>query len=520
MVPSAHRVRRQSWRLEVGSAPAAFATRARFRADVEALLPAFNDVFDAWAPDEAILHIPRLELRLRVASLDELAAALGEALRHEAPRPSPVPRASAAAQGLAVLLHYLETGALAWHAAHAELAAVAARLRATLLAELPAVAMRAPGADASFERALQYFIRLLQILPEARWCEVAAALTSIESRRSVGGSATTPATAGTASAPRGSGEELAAAIVTIVSAHAQLGKHAALSLAAAALATARTKPLSCEDLRAELSRTLGIDALRDAPRAVAQFFGHEIGAKPDAARENSPALERSPPSDARTQTDPMPETSPALTPPLPGANARPAAPRDTSPVHPPPPRPGESAQPRAAPQPFALMAANAGLVLLHPFLPKLFEECGLHDPCRGLEPRSLPRAAALLHWLAAGRDEVHEFELGAIKVLLGQRPDDPLAPGPDLLGSRERDEGAAVLRAAIGHWKALKGTSIDGLRVSFLQRRGALREEETGWRLQLEPESFDVLLGQLPWSIAMVKLPWMTRPLFADWPTP
>jgi len=70
------------------------------------------------------------------------------------------------------------------------------------------------------------------------------------------------------------------------------------------------------------------------------------------------------------------------------------------------------------------------------------------------------------------------------------------------------------------HWKALGKTSVDGLRVAFLQRRGALREEEDGWRLQLEPESFDVLLGHLPWGLATVKLPWMTRPLYTDWPTP
>jgi hypothetical protein len=144
----------------------------------------------------------------------------------------------------------------------------------------------------------------------------------------------------------------------------------------------------------------------------------------------------------------------------------------------------------------------------------------VYGPRAGLERRSLPRAAALLHWLATGRDEIHEFELGAVKVLLGLSPVDPLPAGADLVGAREREEGAALLAAAIGHWTALKGTSIEGFRVSFLQRRGALREEEAGWRLQLEAESFDVLLRQLPWAISTVKLPWMTRPLFTDWPTP
>ena len=74
-----------------------------------------------------------------------------------------------------------------------------------------------------------------------------------------------------------------------------------------------------------------------------------------------------------------------------------------------------------------------------------------------------------------------------------------------------------MLRAALGHWKALKGTSVDGLRLSFLQRCGALRDTSAGWRVQLESESFDILLARLPWSVATVKLPWMTRPLFTDW---
>jgi hypothetical protein len=132
----------------------------------------------------------------------------------------------------------------------------------------------------------------------------------------------------------------------------------------------------------------------------------------------------------------------------------------------------------------------------------------------------LPRAAALLHWLATGREEVFEFELGLIKVLLGLTPDDPLPVADGLLSDGDRTEGDALLAAAIEHWHALGRTSIAGLRVSFLQRRGLLARDERGWQLRVEPESFDVLLGRLPWGIGITKLPWMTRPLFTDWPTP
>lgn len=505
MATIAHRVRRQSWHLRVGSATDAFAARSRFRVEVEDLLPAFNDVFGTWAPDETILHIPRLEIELRVTSLDELAGALGEALRDalgdEPPRGLPVARASVTtgAEALDVLLRFLETGTLAWHAAHLDPMATTAGMRATLLTELQTVAARTPAHDASFERAWQCYVRLLQLLPDERWSELSAALAAIGSRRSAGIEEGVPPVAGAAAMPRPAGEALAAAIVAILDARARLGRHAALALAAATLATARMRPLSRQDLYVEFSRTLGPDALSDAPRVVAQFFGAAFGAHRATTFESSRAS--SPPP--RGEEGAYPEAAPT------------------------PSRPGETgARPDAGTQTFALAVANAGLVLLHPFLPALFEECGLydrersaHDARRGLEPGSLPRAAALLHWLATGRDEVHEFELGAVKLLLGLRAETPLPATTGLLGERERDEGRALLHAAIGHWKALKGTSIEGLRISFLQRRAALREDEAGWRLDLEAESFDVLLKQLPWGIATVKLPWMTRPLFANWPT-
>ena len=132
----------------------------------------------------------------------------------------------------------------------------------------------------------------------------------------------------------------------------------------------------------------------------------------------------------------------------------------------------------------------------------------------------LPRAAAMLHWLASEREEIYEFELTTIKVLLGLMPDHVLLAGAGLLSEADRIEADALLAAAISHWGALGKTGVAALRMSFLQRRGLLRNMGSGWQLQVEPESFDLLLGKLPWGISIVRLPWMTRPIFTDWPTP
>src|SRR4249920_3236776 len=81
MAPGVHRVRRQSWRLGVRSARDAFDARLRLRSALEDEVPrALERAFDRAVPGDAPVHIPRLELRLRVPDLEALAERLAEAL--------------------------------------------------------------------------------------------------------------------------------------------------------------------------------------------------------------------------------------------------------------------------------------------------------------------------------------------------------------------------------------------------------------------------------------------------------
>lgn len=180
-------------------------------------------------------------------------------------------------------------------------------------------------------------------------------------------------------------------------------------------------------------------------------------------------------------------------------------------------RPGDA--PAAAP--FGQMVHHAGLVLLHPYLPRFFESTHVKQAgAPALLAGELPRAAALLHLVATGDPEPFELDLDLIKLLIGLPLDAELPVSDGLVGPADREEVDGLLGAVVEHWSALKRTSVQGLRVSFLQRHGLLREDGQGFRLQIEPAPFDMLLGQLPWGIAVVKLPWMTRPLFTDWPAP
>ena len=157
---------------------------------------------------------------------------------------------------------------------------------------------------------------------------------------------------------------------------------------------------------------------------------------------------------------------------------------------------------------------NAGLVLLHPFLPQLFRALAIAGDVELLRPG---QALRLLHHLATGFDTAPEYELTLPKILCGLHPAS-LAGEMMPLSDEEREESAALLSALIRHWEALKNTGIDVLRETFLKRNGKLtRWHDGGWRLQVESTSFDILLDQLPWGISMIRLPWMPEMLRVEW---
>ncbi|MBC6993257.1 contractile injection system tape measure protein [Neolewinella lacunae] len=157
---------------------------------------------------------------------------------------------------------------------------------------------------------------------------------------------------------------------------------------------------------------------------------------------------------------------------------------------------------------------NAGIVLLHAYLPYLLKETNLLDD-DGL-PRYGP-AAALLHYCAFGQPNGQEWDYPLTKVLLGLTPDDYL-PGPGAPLSAEPLAFAdAFLEGVIENWGALGQASPAALRDAFLQRPGLLRRQGRTWHLTVDRKPYDVLLDRLPWGISMVKAPWMPDLLQVAW---
>ncbi len=180
-----------------------------------------------------------------------------------------------------------------------------------------------------------------------------------------------------------------------------------------------------------------------------------------------------------------------------------------------------AAGPTAADEPVAgaYFVQNAGLVLLNQFLPAQFRQTDLlaGDDFRDEEARC--QAIHLLQFLATGETEAYEYDLLLNKLLCAH----PLGrPVPRWVPLTDADLGQAdeLLRAAIGHWRVLRNTSVAGLRETFLRRPGKLAPAEGGgWRLQVERRTVDILLDRLPmgWGYSVVSLPWRPDLIFVEW---
>lgn len=160
------------------------------------------------------------------------------------------------------------------------------------------------------------------------------------------------------------------------------------------------------------------------------------------------------------------------------------------------------------------LVEDAGVVLLHPFIQVLFAEFTIsRKDGTGLLLPDL--AVQVLYYLVYGNTPFQAHRLATIRCLCGldesyvvQEVDLPL----DL-----KSESDQLLTSVISHWKVLKKTSVEGLRVSFLQRMGLISIEDDHFKLKVEKQSYDLLLDHLPWSYSIVKLPWMIKPIYVQW---
>jgi len=159
---------------------------------------------------------------------------------------------------------------------------------------------------------------------------------------------------------------------------------------------------------------------------------------------------------------------------------------------------------------------NAGLVIVSPFLKLLFERSGLMEKGKFKDDFSAFRAVHLLEYVVTGKIGEEEPRLALNKALCGLPVTLPI-PLNIILKENEKETADGMLQAITQQWKALNNTSIGGLRNSFLKREGKLEDAGEQFYLNVEQQSFDMLLDQLPWSIGKIKLSWMKKIMDVAW---
>ena len=157
---------------------------------------------------------------------------------------------------------------------------------------------------------------------------------------------------------------------------------------------------------------------------------------------------------------------------------------------------------------------NGGIVLVHPFLKPLFAALSVIDSKDKIQDEV--KALAVLHYILYEEAPYSDDQMLLPKILCGLDYDKPVMVDMEL-NSSEKQECNEMLQSVIWHWSALKKTSIEGLRSTFLFRKAKMLTTATGWKLMIESQTEDILLGRLPWSISIIKHPWMKGVVATEW---
>lgn len=164
----------------------------------------------------------------------------------------------------------------------------------------------------------------------------------------------------------------------------------------------------------------------------------------------------------------------------------------------------------------SLYTTRAGLILAAPFLPTLFERLEYLENGKLPDNHSKSRAVHILEFLATGQLRVEEYELVIHKLLVGlpiQSPVEPL----ESLSEEEIEMSESMLNGMIANWDKLGHSTIEALREGFLIRDGVLQKSDEYWKLSVSTKGVDVLIDFIPWSIGVIKLPWMERMIQVEW---
>lgn len=159
---------------------------------------------------------------------------------------------------------------------------------------------------------------------------------------------------------------------------------------------------------------------------------------------------------------------------------------------------------------------NAGIVVLAPYLPRLFSMLSLTDKGDFKDEDARLKAIFLLHYVVWEKEEASELELQVNKLFVGMEIGHPV-PKTIELSISEKEAMMSTLNAVLQNWGELKNSSPMTLREAFLRRNGRLEEKEELYYLTVEEKAYDMLIDSISWNFRMIKMPWMKKPIMVKW---
>ncbi|NDK97806.1 contractile injection system tape measure protein [Photorhabdus bodei] len=160
---------------------------------------------------------------------------------------------------------------------------------------------------------------------------------------------------------------------------------------------------------------------------------------------------------------------------------------------------------------------NAGILVLWPILPALFNQLSLLEKQKFIHRQAQFSAVIILDYLIWGTEKAPIERKGLNSILCGLMADEniesiSIEPEKQLIIDQWLDTVISQLPA----WKKL---SHNDVRQLFLQRPGELRIDEQEINITVQHQPFDALLSDWPWPLNIAKLPWLDRPLLINWQT-
>lgn len=164
----------------------------------------------------------------------------------------------------------------------------------------------------------------------------------------------------------------------------------------------------------------------------------------------------------------------------------------------------------------SLFIQNAGLILLWPFISRLFDKLNLLEEKDFVDENAQQKAILLTQYLVTGNTDFQESSLALNKLICGA----PLETYVDVDITIEKFElnlCESLLKSVINNWEKINNSSVSTLRETFLNREGVLIRSNADFKLNIEKKPFDVLLTTLPWTISMIQTSFMKNRILVTW---